>query len=57
VHLCAGKDLAVDVVPGGRPTGIVAPTAIVQAAVANLLRNAIENSDRGRIVIDQPSRA
>ena len=54
VHLCAGKDLAVDVVPGGRPTGIVAPTAIVQAAVANLLRNAIENSDRGRIVIDQP---
>ncbi len=53
-HLCTGKDLEVVVVPGAGPTGIVAPVAIVQAAVANLLRNAIENSDRGRIVIDQP---
>ena len=30
---------------------IVAPEAIVQAAIGNLLRNAIENSDRGEIRI------
>jgi signal transduction histidine kinase len=33
------------------PCGIVAPMAIVQAAIGNLLRNAIEHSDRGEIRI------
>lgn len=47
-HLTRDKDL--DLVLGALPhCEIVAPVAIVQAAVGNLLRNAIENSDRGRI--------
>ena len=33
------------------PSEIVAPVPIVQAAIGNLLRNAIENSDRGEIRI------
>ncbi|MFD0740213.1 ATP-binding protein [Lysobacter koreensis] len=49
-HLTRGKDLAlvVDALP---PSEIVAPLPIVQAAIGNLLRNAIENSDRGEIRI------
>ena len=47
-HLTRDKDL--DLALGALPhCEIVAPVAIVQAAVGNLLRNAIENSDRGRI--------
>ena len=47
-HLTRDKDL--DLALGPLPhCEIVAPAAIVQAAVGNLLRNAIENSDRGRI--------
>src|SRR5690606_14527861 len=49
-HLCRDKDLTLVLEP--MPAiGIVAPLQIVQAAVGNLLRNAIENSDRGRIAI------
>ena len=47
-HLTAGKDLALAL---GRlpPCEVVAPVQILQAAIGNLLRNAIEHSDRGRI--------
>lgn len=49
-HLADGKDL--DIVMGPvAPCDIVAPIPIVQAAIGNLLRNAIEHSDRGRIVV------
>lgn len=49
-HLSGDKDLTLvlEQVPS---CGIVAPEAIVQAAIGNLLRNAIENSDRGEIRI------
>ncbi len=49
-HLTEGKDLALrtGTLPSVR---ITAPVAIVQAAIGNLLRNAIENSDRGVIDI------
>ena len=47
-HLTRDKDL--ELMLGALPhCEIVAPAAIVQAAIGNLLRNAIENSDRGRI--------
>ena len=49
-HLTRDKDLQLDVASMA-PCEIVAPLPIVQAAVGNLLRNAIEHSDRGRIVI------
>jgi signal transduction histidine kinase len=49
-HLTRGKDLTLVLEP--MPScEIVAPEAIVQAAIGNLLRNAIENSDRGEIRI------
>lgn len=49
-HLTADKDLTL--VLGDLPAcEIVAPVQIVQAAIGNLLRNAIENSDRGVIAI------
>lgn len=49
-HLTRGKDLTLVLEP--MPAcDIVAPLTIVQAAIGNLLRNAIENSDRGRIRI------
>jgi signal transduction histidine kinase len=50
LHLTAGKALAVSVAPLPE-SHIHAPMPIVQAAVGNLLRNAIENSDRGTIVV------
>lgn len=49
-HLTRDKDLAIDIEPLPR-CEIVAPLPIVQAAIGNLLRNAIEHSDRGRIVV------
>lgn len=54
-HLIADKDLRVEV--GSLAPGLLhAPPGIVQVAIANLLRNAIENSDRGRILISvQPA--
>lgn len=49
-HLTRDKALvlSLDQLP---PCRIVAPMAIVQAAIGNLLRNAIEHSDRGEIRI------
>jgi signal transduction histidine kinase len=47
-HLTRDKDLTL-VLEAMPPCNIVAPVAIVQAAIGNLLRNAIENSDRGEI--------
>lgn len=49
-HLARDKDLVFVIQPLTR-CEIVAPLPIVQAAIGNLLRNAIENSDRGEIVI------
>jgi len=55
-HLCMGRELMVkadvlaDVV-------ILAPVGVVQAAVGNLLRNAIENSDRGVIEVSLSNEA
>ena len=49
-HLTADKDLELSLAPLP-PIEILAPLPIVQAAIGNLLRNAIENSDRGEIVI------
>lgn len=49
-HLCSDKSLQLQCsVP--EPCHIVAPADIVRVAIGNLLRNAIENSDRGTIVI------
>jgi signal transduction histidine kinase len=49
-HLCADKHLELHV--AALPTcELVAPLAIVQAAIGNLLRNAIENSDSGEVSI------
>ncbi len=49
-YLTRDKDLTLVLEPMP-PCEIVAPEAIVQAAIGNLLRNAIENSDRGEIRI------
>ncbi len=49
-HLTRDKDLTLVLAP--MPAcAIVAPVPIVQAAIGNLLRNAIEHSDRGVITI------
>lgn len=48
--LTRDKDLTLAVAPLP-PCEILAPLPIVQAAIGNLLRNAIENSDRGEIAI------
>ncbi|MGY0557294.1 MULTISPECIES: sensor histidine kinase [unclassified Lysobacter] len=49
-HLTAGKSLQLCLAPTPH-CEINAPPGIVRAAVGNLLRNAIENSDNGRIDI------
>lgn len=49
-HLCAGKELELEVAPLP-PCMLHAPEGIVRAAIGNLLRNAIENSDRGTITL------
>ncbi len=49
-HLTRDKDLTL-VLAEMPACDIVAPMTIVQAAIGNLLRNAIENSDRGQIRI------
>jgi signal transduction histidine kinase len=49
-HLCAGKELELALSP--LPAcALHAPEGIVRAAIGNLLRNAIEHSDRGRIAL------
>jgi signal transduction histidine kinase len=49
-HLTRDKDLRLALAPMP-PCSIAAPVQIVQAAIGNLLRNAIEHSDRGVITI------
>ena len=49
-HLTRDKDLELVLAPMPACT-ITAPLPIVQAAIGNLLRNAIENSDRGVITV------
>lgn len=47
-HLAEGKDLSIALdVPAG--IEVIGPPQIVRAAIGNLLRNAIENSDRGEV--------
>ncbi|WP_231118285.1 sensor histidine kinase [Lysobacter silvisoli] len=48
--LADAKDLRLSLAPLP-PCEVVAPLPIVQAAIGNLLRNAIEHSDRGEIVV------
>lgn len=55
-YLTRDKDLTL-VLEAMAPCEIVAPVTIVQAAIGNLLRNAIENSDRGEIRISLRSNA
>lgn len=50
LHLTRDKDLGLTVASLAA-IEIQAPLLIVQAAIGNLLRNAIENSDRGEIVV------
>lgn len=47
-HLAVGKDLALRL-DAVAPCAVVAPPAILQSAIGNLLRNAIEHSDSGEI--------
>lgn len=49
-HLAAGKELQISYRIDS-DAQIFAPPAVVQAAIGNLLRNAIENSDRGQVVV------
>jgi len=49
-HLLRGKALSI-VVDELAPSSVSAPPHLVQAAIGNLLRNAIENSDQGDIHI------
>lgn len=48
MHLCEGKELSI-AVELDAPVRVVAPLHVVRIAIGNLLRNAIENSDRGVI--------
>lgn len=48
--LCGDKALELRVLPAP-DCEVVVPVGIVQAAVGNLLRNAIENSDSGEIIV------
>ena len=49
-YLCAGKELELAVAPMPACT-LHAPEAIVRAALGNLVRNAIEHSDRGTVSV------
>ncbi len=55
-HLSVDKDLELRL-DDGPACEVFAPVAIVQAAIGNLLRNAIENSNRGmiRISLSEPA--
>jgi len=55
-HLMGDKDLRI-AVDGLARIDIIAPPAVVQAAIGNLLRNAIENSGRGTIHVQVSDRA
>jgi signal transduction histidine kinase len=49
-HLAEPKELTLEVAPLP-PTAIIAPRQVVLAAIGNLVRNAIENSNRGCIQV------
>jgi signal transduction histidine kinase len=49
-HLTRGRDLELVLEPLP-PCTVVAPLPVLQVAIGNLLRNAIEHSDRGRISV------
>lgn len=51
LHLTEGRALELECSPSA-PCRIVAPPSIVRAAIGNLLRNAIENSDSGTIHVE-----
>ncbi|WP_305805412.1 HAMP domain-containing sensor histidine kinase [Stenotrophomonas sp. YIM B06876] len=55
-HLAAGKELTVVLEPTPA-CDILAPMGVVQAAIGNLLRNAIESSDRGSIRVSLDAEA
>ncbi|WP_315389966.1 HAMP domain-containing sensor histidine kinase [uncultured Stenotrophomonas sp.] len=55
-HLLGDKDLQITV-SGLARVDIVAPLGVVEAAIGNLLRNAIENSGRGTITLSVSDRA
>jgi signal transduction histidine kinase len=55
-HLMGDKDLQIELAPLPR-VDIIAPLGVVQAAIGNLLRNAIENSGRGTIRLAVSDRA
>lgn len=55
-HLAAGKELRLEL-EHAEPCNILAPLGVVQAAIGNLLRNAVENSDRGVIRLAVNARA
>ncbi len=55
-HLANGKELQMQLVQA-EPCRLLAPLGVVQAAIGNLLRNAIENSDRGVIRLSVSAQA
>lgn len=55
-HLLGDKDLHIQMHPLPQ-VDIIAPLGVVQAAIGNLLRNAIENSGRGTISLSLSNRA
>lgn len=55
-HLADGKDLSLVIKPLP-PCTLVAPEPVVRMAIGNLLRNAIEHSDRGEIRVGLDGRA
>ncbi len=54
-HLAEGKDLTFVLEPWASRT-LVAPETVVRMAIGNLLRNAIEHSDRGQIRVRMDDR-
>lgn len=48
LYLCGDKLLTIEVTADGDPV-VLAPVAVLSVVVGNLIRNAIENSDRGAI--------
>lgn len=52
-HLAAGKDLRIRV-GALAPATVHAPIQVLQVAIGNLLRNAIENSDSGVVDVEAP---
>ena len=49
-HLAEAKDLAIRI-DADESADVIAPLQVVRVAIGNLLRNAIEHSDRGEIIV------